>query len=252
MPASPERRRGVRFQGGLNSRETEGRSDLNPRRWKTPDSPRSFWWKMGATPKSQLLCWKWPWDTQTNPKSPDPCGKLELPWLFKSLQSLGSLAQTLLLSPSVMSHRQPARLPEAALSREQQGEAEQRALASALASGKEATVIEFYSPKCRLCNSLLDLVLELEARNSDWLSFVLADAENEKWLPELLHYDIKYVPCFVLLDKKGRALAKTGIPSSRMHVLAGLSHLLKLKQPQKHGAVDSSLMREFQRTSPES
>lgn len=47
---------------------------------------------------------------------------------------------------------------------------------------------------------------------------------------QLLHYDIKYVPCFVLLDKDGNALAKTGVPSSRLHVVAGVSHLLKMKR----------------------
>ncbi|GFS33175.1 thioredoxin superfamily protein [Actinidia rufa] len=119
------------------------------------------------------------------------------------------------------------------LSPEEQGEAEQRALASALASGKEATVIEFYSPKCGLCNSLLKFVMEVENRNSEWLHIVMVDAENEKWLPELLHYDIRYVPCFVILDKYGRALAKTGVPNSRLHVVAGVSHLLKMKRPQK-------------------
>ncbi|ONK63434.1 uncharacterized protein A4U43_C07F15110 [Asparagus officinalis] len=41
----------------------------------------------------------------------------------------------------------------------------------------------------RLYSSLLDLVLDLEAENEDWVLFVLADAENEKWLPEL-----SYVP----------------------------------------------------------
>lgn len=50
---------------------------------------------------------------------------------------------------------------------------------------------------------------------------------------QLLHYDINYVPCFVLLDKDGKALAKTGIPSSRLHVVAGISHLLKMKRPLK-------------------
>lgn len=120
------------------------------------------------------------------------------------------------------------------LTPEEQAEAEQRALAMALASGKEATVVEFYSPNCGLCNSLLGFVMEVENRNSNWLNIVMADAENEKWLPELLHYDIKYVPCFVILDKHGRALAKTGVPSSRLHVVAGISHLLKLKRSQQH------------------
>ncbi|KAK8923659.1 hypothetical protein KSP39_PZI019676 [Platanthera zijinensis] len=69
---------------------------------------------------------------------------------------------------------------------------------------------------------------------------------------QLLHYDIKYVPCFVLLDKRGRALAKTGVPISRSHVVAGLFHLLKLKQPPKNTSTDSTLMKEFQKQSPES
>ncbi|GJY58311.1 hypothetical protein Tco_0458203 [Tanacetum coccineum] len=49
----------------------------------------------------------------------------------------------------------------------------------------------------------------------------------------LLHYDIKYVPCFILLDKDGNALAKTGVPHNRLHVVAGVSHLLKLKRSPK-------------------
>ncbi|MCI38058.1 thiol:disulfide interchange protein txlA-like protein, partial [Trifolium medium] len=63
-------------------------------------------------------------------------------------------------------------------------EAEQRAFAAALASNKEATLLEFYSPKCRLCNSLLNFVLEMEKRNARWLNVVMADAENQMWLPE--------------------------------------------------------------------
>ena len=47
------------------------------------------------------------------------------------------------------------------LTPEEQAEVEQTAFASALAAGKEATVIEFCSPKCRLCNSLVDFVLEV-------------------------------------------------------------------------------------------
>lgn len=33
-------------------------------------------------------------------------------------------------------------------------------------------VIEFYSPKCMLCNSFLDSVLEVEGRDSVWLTIV--------------------------------------------------------------------------------
>jgi hypothetical protein len=72
----------------------------------------------------------------------------------------------------------------------EQAEAEQRAFAAALASGKEATLLEFYSPKCRLCNSLLGFVLEMETRNTQWLNVVMADAENQKWLPEVSYFHI--------------------------------------------------------------
>ncbi|XP_042493326.1 uncharacterized protein LOC122072949 [Macadamia integrifolia] len=217
---------------------------------------------MGIAPKQQrIFCLNWPWDIHQNPKvtRSNPC-QFEVPWLFKSMQNLGLLATNLLDSafktpdPSTKSFKpfdfdigikpftkstNSLKTRKQVLSPEEQGEAEHRALASALASGKEATVIEFYSPKCRLCSSMLNLVMEIEGRNSDWLNIVLADAENEKWLPELLYYDIRYVPCFVLLDKYGRALAKTGVPSSRLHVVAGLSHLLKMKQPQKDTAKSS-------------
>ncbi|XP_047335043.1 thiol:disulfide interchange protein TxlA [Impatiens glandulifera] len=194
---------------------------------------------MDSNPKQSIFCLKWPWDAYHISNKTNTCN-FDTPWLFKSLQSLGSLSHKVIESfshsPAVLGFvngigtNGKLKSTKKTLSLEEQGEAEQRALAAALASGKEATVIEFYSPKCRLCNSLLSLVMEVENRNSDWLNVVMVDAENDKWLPELLHYDIKYVPCFVLLDKYGRALAKSGVPASRLHVVAGLSHLLKMKK----------------------
>ncbi|MCL7038463.1 hypothetical protein MKW94_011868 [Papaver nudicaule] len=204
---------------------------------------------MESAPKQPIFCLKWPWDKNNHQNPKSPCN-LETPWLFKSIHNVGLFAfnfldsalKTLDSPNRQLKPNQPiidvgmkwksSKLANKKLCPEEQGEAENRALALALASGKGATVMEFYSPKCRLCNSLLDFVMEIESRNSDWLNIVMADAENEKWLPELLHYDVRYVPCFVLLDKDGRALAKTGVPTSRMHVVAGLSHLIKMKQPQ--------------------
>ncbi|CAI5528560.1 unnamed protein product [Closterium sp. Naga37s-1] len=82
-------------------------------------------------------------------------------------------------------------------------DAEERQLAAALASGKRATLIQFYARRCRLCRSLSQLTAELARRNADWLNVVPADVENSRWLPEVGHYSIKYVPWYVLLD--GRA-----------------------------------------------
>lgn len=149
---------------------------------------------MNFTDKKPSLCLKWPWMVVQNPRNPSVC-KLEMPWLFKSLQNIGAFALgsfnswvgTVNQSPlSVKAAKDNnLKLKGSVLSPEEQGEAEQRAFAGALARAKEATVIEFYSPKCRLCNSLLNFVTEVEDRNSDWLHIVMADAENEKWLPEV-------------------------------------------------------------------
>lgn len=151
-----------------------------------------------SAPKHSLFCLKWPWDTNQNQNNPqNTCSStctLEAPWVFKSIKTLSTLAFTL-LNPSMPPNSQANPLQSNAkisenhrkiLSPEEQGEAEQRAFAAALASGKEATVLEFYSPKCRLCNSLLGFVLEIEKRNSDWLNITMADAENDMWLPEVI------------------------------------------------------------------
>ncbi|MED6165065.1 hypothetical protein PIB30_096065 [Stylosanthes scabra] len=183
---------------------------------------------MSVVPNSNqkpLFCVKWPWYHASNTNT-NTCN-FQAPWLFTSLRNLGSFALNF-AATATSSQRTKGKM---ALD---QAEAEQRAFAAALASGKDATVLEFYSPKCRLCSSMVKFVSEVESRNSQWLNLVMADAENEKWLPELLNYDVTYVPCFVLLDKKGRALAKTGVPHSRLHVIAGLSHLLKMKRPQQN------------------
>lgn len=52
---------------------------------------------------------------------------------------------------------------------------------------------------------------------------------------QVVQYEINYVPCFVLLDSHGTALAKTGVPYSRSHVLKGLSYLLESMRPIKGG-----------------
>lgn len=65
------------------------------------------------------------------------------------------------------------------------GDAEQRALATSLVSGKPATMLEFYSPRCRLYASLQGLMRELKDGTSGAANFVLADAEDDRWLSEV-------------------------------------------------------------------
>ncbi|XP_024395216.1 uncharacterized protein [Physcomitrium patens] len=193
--------------------------------------------------------------------------RLQLPWPFKPLQSVGQQLFTSLQNqfsphptkrfakvptsfrvsnselhafqariesltakfPLWVQKKGQQRTPK--LSPEEQGDAEERALAIALAGRQKATILEFYSPRCTLCRSLMQVVEDIQRREGDWLRIVMADVENKTWLPEASLYDINYVPCFVLLDSQGTALAKTGVPHSRMHVLQGLSYLLESMRP---------------------
>lgn len=165
--------------------------------------------EMGLIPKQPVFCLKWPWDINQSTNNSNTCNS-DGPWLFKSMQNLGviafnfansiaksSNAQLSSLDPLQLGektdHKRNLMLKVKKMTPGEQGEAEQRAFASALASEKEATVVEFYSPKCRLCNSLLKFVSEVETRNSDWLNIVMADAENEKWLPEVSCFFVEYI-----------------------------------------------------------
>ncbi|KAL3695747.1 hypothetical protein R1sor_009823 [Riccia sorocarpa] len=146
-----------------------------------------------------------------------------LPQLKAGISKLGQWGKNEAVKPASSS-----------ISESEVGELEERALAQALAIRKPATIIEFYSPRCTLCRSLVSVVTELEKKHEEWLHIVMVDVENKRWLPEVLHYDIKYVPCFLLLDSHGNALVKTGVPYSRKHVLQGLSYLLESMRPIKN------------------
>lgn len=129
--------------------------------------------------------------------------KLQLPWPFKPLHSLGHQVfhQFSGTTRIRVSNSEP-RLSEAnltarfgqwvtqkkesrRLSADEQGDAEERALAIALAGRQKATLLEFYSPRCTLCQSLLKVIEDVERREGDWLRIVMADVENKKWLPEV-------------------------------------------------------------------
>jgi len=46
------------------------------------------------------------------------------------------------------------------------------------------------------------------------------------WAPELIGYDVETVPCFVLLDRKGRAVGRTIAPYSRDKMKRGIELLV--------------------------
>mgnify|MGYP000317727942 CR=1 FL=1 len=101
---------------------------------------------------------------------------------------------------------------------QEQGAAEQRALALALSSQKPATILEFYSPNCTLCRSLLPSILHVESENSSWLNVVMADVENKLWLPEVSPYLWAFPYIYCLLVSDFLHSEKTGIFSFKISI----------------------------------
>ncbi|MCO5577578.1 hypothetical protein L7F22_031409 [Adiantum nelumboides] len=142
------------------------------------------------------LCLRWP----SKEASTSGGCTLEAPLPVKALRNIGQFVVSHLQQSILRLQNIPATRPllvdsqkrvektgNTPLSPQEQGQAEQRALALALSLKKPATVLEFYSPKCTLCRSLLPTILEVESRNAAWLNIVLADVENKLWLPEVLY-----------------------------------------------------------------
>ncbi|KAL3845187.1 hypothetical protein ACJIZ3_002590 [Penstemon smallii] len=97
---------------------------------------------MNTPPKHPIFCLKWPWDNHPPPSrlNNNSCS-LETPWLFKSFKNLGTLTFNFINSAvSPKSQNNPFQLSSGIkqerkiLSPDEQGEAEQRAFAAALAS----------------------------------------------------------------------------------------------------------------------
>lgn len=54
--------------------------------------------------------------------------------------------------------------------------------------------------------------------------------EPHQWAPEMLAYGIETVPCFVYVNKRGRAIGKSATPTSKVQMLKSLQTLVRLGQ----------------------
>ncbi|KAF6255169.1 hypothetical protein COO60DRAFT_246886 [Scenedesmus sp. NREL 46B-D3] len=111
---------------------------------------------------------------------------------------------------------------------------DERGLCGALGDTKQSLVY-FYSSKCLLCRSVAPTVEQEREKRSSWLSFASVCTDDQaKWAPEMINYQIESVPCFVLLDKQGNAVAKSGRPRGKAHLTSSLQALLRLAtEPQR-------------------
>ncbi len=77
----------------------------------------------------------------------------------------------------------------------------------ALTNGKP-TLIEFYANWCTSCQAMAADLAELKANYTEPLNFVMLNVDNNKWLPEILHYRVDGIPHFVFLDSLGNPVAQ--------------------------------------------
>jgi thiol-disulfide isomerase/thioredoxin len=77
----------------------------------------------------------------------------------------------------------------------------------ALSNGKP-TLTEFYADWCTSCQAMAADLGAIKDSYGDRVNFVMLNVDNNKWLPEILHYRVDGIPHFVFLNAQGDAIAQ--------------------------------------------
>jgi thiol-disulfide isomerase/thioredoxin len=120
-------------------------------------------------------------------------------------------------------------------------------LETALANGKP-TLMEFYADWCTSCQAMAKDMSDLKQEYGQQVNFVMLNVDNNKWLPEMLHYQVEAIPHFTFLDIKGEPIASTigeqprPIMTANLQALAVAEPLPYVQQRGRISQVEPSLM----------
>ena len=70
-------------------------------------------------------------------------------------------------------------------------------------SNGRPTMIEFYANWCTSCQAMAGELQQLKQTYGQDINFVMLNVDNNKWLPEMLHYNVDGIPHFAFLDRTG-------------------------------------------------
>lgn len=74
-------------------------------------------------------------------------------------------------------------------------------------SNDKPTFLEFYANWCTSCQAMAKDIAALKEKYGESVNFVMLNVDNDKWLPEMLQYNVDSIPHFAFLSKEGSAIA---------------------------------------------
>lgn len=78
----------------------------------------------------------------------------------------------------------------------------------AMTNGKP-TVLEFYSTWCASCKAMGPNLAKLKEEYAETINFTMLNVDNNKWLPDILHYQINGIPTFIFMSHTNEVVAKS-------------------------------------------